>query len=156
MTEKEFLIRIVEEDGKPILDVYKKLPGHGFYVCPDRRCLDTFLKRRYGRKVDRKAFIQEAVDALVNYISQLISISIKANLAVIGQDNLIKLGNRKGTLLLSKDISLNTIRKVSRPDFTVLKLPSDKLHGFGVVFVENVGIGRRINNIAKAITWIMK
>jgi predicted RNA-binding protein YlxR (DUF448 family) len=152
--EKESFIRIVEEDGKPVFDMFGRLPGRGFNVCPSKRCLNNFLKRRYGERVDREAFIRRVADALIDYISHLISIAVKANLAVIGQDRVKGLGNRRGTLLVSDNISPKTVESLSKPAFTILRLPSDKLHGFGIVFVEGVGIGRKIANVAEKIKGI--
>ena len=43
--EKSDLIRIVKSpDGRPVVDVMKKLPGHGVYICPDIDCIEKAKK----------------------------------------------------------------------------------------------------------------
>ena len=43
--EKSDLIRIVKSpDGRPVVDVMKKLPGHGVYICPDSDCIEKAKK----------------------------------------------------------------------------------------------------------------
>ena len=44
-SEKSDLIRIVKSpDGRPVVDVMKKLPGHGVYICPDSDCIEKAKK----------------------------------------------------------------------------------------------------------------
>ena len=43
--EKSDLIRIVRSpDGKAVVDVMKKLPGRGAYICPDSDCIERAKK----------------------------------------------------------------------------------------------------------------
>jgi predicted RNA-binding protein YlxR (DUF448 family) len=44
--EKEILIRLVlTENGIAELDVFKKKPGRGAYLCPNRVCWESALKK---------------------------------------------------------------------------------------------------------------
>jgi predicted RNA-binding protein YlxR (DUF448 family) len=44
--EKEILIRLVRtENGVAEIDVFKKKPGRGAYLCPNRVCWEAALKK---------------------------------------------------------------------------------------------------------------
>ena len=151
--ETDELIRFVEFEGKPLPDLARKLPGRGFNVCPTKECLKAFLKKRYGRRVSFEEVYADTVRALRDYVLHLLSLCHKAGLTVVGQDEVKRLPMKEGVLILASDLSEGTKRRLRERFSAVLDslFSSEEIGNAlrkdrraGVVFVERVGLGRKL------------
>jgi len=159
--ENEEFIRFVVYEGKPLPDVARKLPGRGFNVCPSYDCIKKFVKKRFKGKVSPDEVYAETVKALKSYFLHLLSLCHKTGITVIGQDNIKKLERgREGLLILSKDLSPKTKEKLKRMGFFTLEdlFSSEELGGalrkdvsVGALFVERVGLGRKLFDVGKKL-----
>ena len=91
--------------------------------------------------------------ALRDYFLHLLSLSHRTGVTVVGQDNIKELKSRRGTLILSSDLSEKTKKRLIRDSYLVIDnvfssgeignaLRKDKTAG--AVFVERAGIGRKL------------
>jgi len=48
---KRELLRVTVADGVAVFDRKQKLPGRGFYLCPERSCIDKGLREKRLKKV---------------------------------------------------------------------------------------------------------
>jgi len=159
--EIEDFIRFVEFEGKPLPDVARKLPGRGFNVCPNFECIKKFVKKQFKGKLDPQEVYEYTLKALKDYFLHLLSLSHKTGITVIGQDNIKPLYDREGTLILAKDLSEKTKKRLIRENFLVVDSLFDSFEignslkkdtSIGAVFVENVGIGRTLKNIGEKLS----
>ena len=162
--ENEDFIRYVEFEGKPLPDVARKLPGRGFNVCPDFRCIKTFVKRYFKEKVSPEDVYQYTLEALKSYFLHLLSLSHKTGVTVVGQDNIRPLGDREGTLVLASDLSEKTKERLIKPSYLVVDniFTSEEIGNAlrkermaGAVFVENAGIGRKLLKAGKKLVMLV-
>jgi predicted RNA-binding protein YlxR (DUF448 family) len=158
--EMEDFIRFVEFEGKPLPDVARKLPGRGFNVCPDFKCIKRFIKKQFKGKVDPQEVYEYTLKSLKDYFLHLLSLSHKTGVTVIGQDNIKPLYDRDGTLILAKDLSEKTKKRLIKEKFLVVDNVFNSFEignslrketSVGAVFVENVGIGRSLKNIGEKL-----
>ncbi len=158
--ENEDFIRYVGFEGRPLPDVAKKLPGRGFNVCPDFKCIKTFVKRHFKGKVSPEDVYEYTLEALKSYFLHLLSLSHKTGVTVVGQDNIRSLGDREGTLILASDLSEKTKKRLVKPFYLVVDnlFTSEEIGNAlrkervaGAVFVENVGIGRKLLKVGKKL-----
>jgi predicted RNA-binding protein YlxR (DUF448 family) len=165
--EREEFLRFVEFEGKPVLDIKRNLPGRGYNVCPNYKCLKLFLKRKFKAKVDPDEFYRNVVASLKDYLLKLLSLSKRSRVVIIGQDNL-KVIEEPGTLFLSKELSKRTkdslLKSIKSDVIIVDGLFSEVEIGnalkqqtsVGVVFVKDEGIGRKLKNTADKLLKLVK
>ena len=159
--ESEEFIRFVLYEGKLLPDVARKLPGRGYNVCPSYDCIRQLIKKRFKGKVNPEEVYETTLRILKDYFLHLLSLCHKTGVTVIGQDNVKKLpANREGVLILSSDLSPKTKERLKRKGWTVLEdaFSSEEIGGalkkgtrIGVLFVEKVGLGRKLYSTAKKI-----
>lgn len=160
--ETEKFIRFVIPEGTPVIDVTRKAPGRGFNVCPTYSCIRNFVRRTCKGRVNPEVVYNQSVEALKGYLLHLLSLSHKTGVTVIGQDNIKHLPpEREGVLILSTDLSQKTKERLKRNrNCLVLEgiFPSETIGGAlkkdtsaGAVFVEKVGIGRKLYNTAEKL-----
>lgn len=161
--ENENFIRYVEFEGKPLPDVARKLSGKGFNVCPNLRCIRTFVKKNFKSKVSPEDVYQTTLNTLKRYFLNLLSLSHKTGVTVIGQDNIEDINHREGTLILALDLSKKTKRRLIKPSYLVVDdfFTSGELgnalrkgKSIGAVFVEDVGMGRKLESIGKQLVML--
>lgn len=114
--EKSDLIRIVKSpDGRPVVDVMKKLPGHGVYICPDIDCIEKAKKSGslahslgvnigddFWNELEESAKTFGVNPALK--IRSVLGLSRKAGNLIIGTDNIDR-DKRKLLVLTASDCS---------------------------------------------------
>ena len=159
--ETEKFIRFVLLEGIPVIDVARKAPGRGVNVCPTYRCIRDFIKRTCKGRVDPEDVYSQSVEALKRYFLHLLSLSHKTGVTVVGQDSIKHLSpEREGVLILSTDLSEKTKERLKNRNCLVLEdvFPSETIGGAlkkdtsaGAVFVEKVGIGRRLYDVAEKL-----
>ncbi|ADY72698.1 protein of unknown function DUF448 [Desulfurobacterium thermolithotrophum DSM 11699] len=158
--ETDKFIRYVEFEGKPLPDIARKLPGRGFNICPNFNCIKNFVKKRFKNKVSPEEVYEYTVKALKDYFLHLLSLSHKTGVTVIGQDNIKRLGEREGTLILALDLSEKTKKRLMKSSylivdnvFTSLEIGNAlrKDRTIGAVFVERAGIGRKLREIGEKL-----
>jgi len=161
--EKEEFIRFVEFDGLPVPDIKNRLPGRGFNVCPSKKCIAAFLKKRFGKKVNHEKIIEETAKQLRNYTLSLLSIAHKSRKTVLGQDNVKTLKERSGTLILASDLSDKTassLEKIFKNSFRV-SLTKEELgkaikkdSQIGVIYVKPGGIEEKLRKTLQKLQQI--
>jgi predicted RNA-binding protein YlxR (DUF448 family) len=163
--EKEQLIRFVEFEGTPHPDPAEKLPGRGFYTCPNFNCLKQALKKRYRGKVNPQEVYERTLKSLTDYLYHLVSLCHKTGVTVIGQDNIKKLREEEGTLILSKELSPKTKERLKRENWLVLDglFSSQELgnalrreSSVGALFIEKVGLGRKLFQVASKLKELLE
>ena len=161
--ERESFLRFVELEGKPVFDPYRKLPGRGFNVCPTRECLKKFLKKHFKGKVEPERLYSEVLEALKKQFLNTLSLCHRTGITVIGQDNVKGFRKRKGVLILCKDLSPKTKERlkncgelVVEDVFTMEEVGSSlkKNSLAGVVFVEMVGLGRKLYEVGRKLNFL--
>ena len=115
-SDKEDLIRIVKSpDGKAVVDVMKKLPGRGAYICPDSDCIQRakksgVLAHSLGMSTDDNfwAALEECAGTFgINpalKIRSVLGLSRKSGNLIIGTDNIDR-EKRKVLVLTASDCS---------------------------------------------------
>ena len=102
-SDKKDLIRLVKSpEGKIFIDVAKKLPGRGVYICPDPECLEKAKKTGILERV-LKAEIDESFWNLK--IKSVLGLARKAGELLIGSERIEKAGAKKILVILAKDSS---------------------------------------------------
>jgi predicted RNA-binding protein YlxR (DUF448 family) len=158
--ETEEFIRFVVFEGKPLPDLARKLPGRGFNVCPDFKCIKNFIKKNFKNRVSPEEVYNYTLKALNEYFLHLLSLSHRTGVTVIGQDSIKAVGEREGTLILAKDLSEKTKRRLIKDSYLVIDdvFSSEEIGNAlrkdrtaGAVFVEKVGIGRRLYTVGKKL-----
>ena len=164
--ENENFIRFVEFEGRPVPDVARRAPGRGYNVCPTFDCIKQFVKRQFKGKIDPKEVYNQTLNALKEYFLHLLSLSHKTGVTVVGQDNIRELPPEKeGTLILAEDLSSKTKERLKRKGkFTVVEglFTSEEIGNAlrketraGAVFVEKVGLGRKLHSVAEKINSLL-
>ena len=164
--ENEKFIRFVEFEGRPVPDVARRAPGRGFNVCPTYSCIKDFVKRNFRGKVDPEEVFQQTVESLRDYLLHLVSLSHKTGVTVVGQDNIKELPPEKeGVLILSSDLSSKTKERLKkRGNFLVVEdlFSSEELGNAlrretraGALFVEKVGLGRKLYSVAEKLNSLL-
>jgi len=158
--EKDRFLRFVLFEGKPVLDLTGKLPGRGYNVCPNKECIRKFLKKRFKGKVDSEEIFNSVETALKDYLLHLLSLCHKTGITVVGQDNVKNFKKKEGVLFLSKDLSTKTKERLRDCPTLILEefFSSEELGNAlrkertaGVVFVEKVGLGRKLYSSAEKL-----
>ncbi|SMP19621.1 hypothetical protein SAMN06265339_1698 [Desulfurobacterium pacificum] len=158
--EKEKFLRFVEFEGNVMLDTAGKLPGRGYNVCPDSKCIKQFVKKRFKNRINAEELIKNVISSLREYLLHLLSLCHKTGITVIGQDNVKSFKNREGVLLLSSDLSEKTKERLKEAASLTLKdmFTSEELGNAlrkertaGVVFVEKAGLGRKFYEVAQKL-----
>lgn len=160
--ETDKFLRFVVFEGRPVLDVTRKAPGRGFNVCPTYECIKQFIKKQFRGKLNPEEVYSQTVNALKDYFLHLLSLSHKTGVTVVGQDSIRELPPEKeGTLILAADLSPKTKERLKRKGrFTVLEdlFTSEELGNAlrketraGAVFVEKVGLGRKLHSVAEKL-----
>ncbi len=165
--EREEFLRFVEFEGRPLLDLKRKLPGRGYNVCPDYRCLKVFLKKKFRGKLDPEEFYQYVLSSMKSYLLSLLSLSSRSRSVIVGQDNLKRI-DEPGTIIFSKELSDRTKRSIlSSISSDVIVLDGffsefeignalRKNSSVGVVFIKDEGIGKKLKDIAEKLLKLAK
>ncbi len=157
--KKEDFIRFVIFNDKPLLDIKGTLPGRGFNVCPNAKCIKRLIKKHFKGKINPDFILEKTEKQLKKQALSLISIAHKSHKTVLGQDNIIKLTG-KGTLILAKDLSERTKRNLkNRADTTFNNIFSKneigsavkKESSIGVLHIKSSGIEKKIGTILKKL-----
>ncbi|SNR82579.1 DUF448 domain-containing protein [Desulfurobacterium atlanticum] len=163
--EKEEFIRFVEFNGLPVPDIKNRLPGRGFNVCPSKKCISIFIKKRFGKEVNQDKVIEETVKQLQNYALSLLSIAHKSRNTVIGQDNVKNLKKRSGTLILASDLSDKTAVSLEKSFKNSFRLPFNKEElgkvikkdsQIGVIYIKPCGIEEKLKRTLQKLKQIEK
>jgi predicted RNA-binding protein YlxR (DUF448 family) len=158
--ETDKFIRFVVFEGKPLPDLARKLPGRGFNVCPTYNCIKSFVKKRFKNKVTPEEVYETTLKALKEYFLHLLSLSHRTGVTVIGQDNIRGIKSREGTLILASDLSEKTKKRLIRDSYLVVDnlFSSEEIGNAlrkerraGAVFVEKVGIGRKLYSVGEKL-----
>ncbi len=153
----EFL-RFVLFEGELRLDLSRKLGLRGYNVCPTKECLKSFLKKM-KRADEFEEVLKNSLESLRSYILNLLRLCGRAELAVIGQDNIKRERAKRGTLFLAKELSEKTKKRLERDGWLSLKSFTSEEIGkalfgnkkIGSVFVPSVGLGRKLEAEAKKL-----
>jgi predicted RNA-binding protein YlxR (DUF448 family) len=163
--EREEFIRFVYFEGQLLPDVTRKLPGRGYNLCPTYQCIKSFVKKRFKGKISPNELYEKSLSLLKDYLLHLISLCHKTGITVIGQDNIKKLKSPEGTLILSKELSPKTKERLKRKEWLVLDglLTSQELGNalrketsVGALFVERVGLGRKLYETAQKLKSLLE
>jgi ribosomal protein L30E len=110
--------------------------------------------------VNPQEVYEKTLKSLTDYLYHLISLCHKTGITVIGQDNIKKLKEGEGTLLLSKELSPKTKERLKRENWLVLDgiFSSQELGNalrretsVGALLVEKVGLGRKLFQVASKV-----
>ena len=164
--ETEKFIRFVVFEGKPVPDITRKAPGRGFNVCPSFSCIREFVRRNFKGKVDPVEVYNQTVEALKSYFLHLLSLSHKTGITVVGQDGIRELPpEREGVLILAEDLSPKTKERLKkRGNFLIVEnlFNSEEIGNAlrketraGAVFVEKVGLGRKLYQVAEKLNSLL-
>lgn len=164
--ETDKFLRFVAFEGRPVLDVARKAPGRGFNVCPKFKCIKQLVKKQFKGKVNPEEVYSQTVEALKEYFLHLLSLSHKTGVTVVGQDSIKELPPEKeGTLILTVDLSPKTKERLKRKGkLTVLEdlFTSEEVGNAlrkktraGAVFVEKVGLGRKLHSVAEKLNSLL-
>ncbi|WP_456455994.1 DUF448 domain-containing protein [Thermovibrio sp.] len=163
--EKEEFLRFVEFEGELLPDVSFKLPGRGYNVCPSYKCIKDFVKRRFKGKLDPSELYTKTVDLLKDYFLHLLSLSHKTGITVVGQDQIKELKEREGTLVIAKDLSPKTAKRLKRKGWLTVEgvFSSEEIGNalrkerrVGALFVERVGLGRKVFKVGEKLVKLLK
>ena len=123
--KKGELIRMADSPVGVIIDYTEKLPGRGAYVCPEKECIDKFLKpgggvalsRALKRNVEtpsREAFYEELSAKIRRKVSALLGMARKAGLAEYGFDAALGAARKApgGVMVVSDDLAENSRRRL--------------------------------------------
>ncbi|RUM42928.1 MAG: DUF448 domain-containing protein [Desulfurobacterium sp.] len=163
--ETDKFIRFVVFEGKPLPDLARKLPGRGFNVCPSFECIKNFVKKKFKGKVTPEEVYEITLRALKDYFLHLLSLSHRTGVTVVGQDNIKELKSREGTLILASDLSEKTKKRLIRESYLVVDslFSSEEIGNAlrkerraGAVFVERVGIGRKLYSVGEKLLNLVK
>ena len=163
--ENEEFIRFVQFEGQLLPDVTRKLPGRGYNVCPTYQCIKSFVKKKFRGKLSPEELYQKSLSLLKDYLIHLISLCHKTGITVTGQDNIRKLKSPQGTLILSKELSPKTKERLKREEWLLLDglLTSHELGNalrketsVGALFVERVGLGRKLYETARKLKSLLE
>jgi predicted RNA-binding protein YlxR (DUF448 family) len=163
--ETDKFIRFVVFEGKPLPDLARKLPGRGFNVCPSFECIKSFVKKKFKGKVTPEEVYELTLRALKDYFLHLLSLSHRTGVTVVGQDNIRELKGKEGTLILASDLSEKTKKRLIRESYLVIDalFSSEEIGNAlrkerraGAVFVEKVGIGRKLYSVGEKLKKLVK
>ena len=117
-TDKQNLIRIVKSpEGKPVIDISKKLPGRGVYICPDIECIELAkksgsLSRALKTKIDDENFWSELENFAKNFalnenlkLRSILGLSRKSGHLLIGSERIENSKEKKILVMLANDCS---------------------------------------------------
>ena len=116
-SDKQDLIRIVKSpENKLVIDIAKKLPGRGVYVCPDKECIDKAKKFDILGKVlqasSEEKFWEELKNDAENFgenkglkIRSILGLARKAGVLLIGSERIEKSAQSGVLVLLANDCS---------------------------------------------------
>ncbi|MBQ7170453.1 MAG: DUF448 domain-containing protein [Synergistaceae bacterium] len=123
-SDKSDLIRVVRSpEGRAVVDIMKKLPGRGAYICPDSECIMNARKsgklaHALGAVIDDD-FWRQLEEAAGNSgtnaglkVRSVLGLSRKSGLLIIGSDN-IERERRKMLVLMACDCS-EAVREFAR------------------------------------------
>ena len=136
---KQNLIRIVKSpDGVAVVDIAKKLPGRGVYICPDSECVERARKSGILAGILKAETDENFWTALEEHIKSfsfnadlklrsVLGLAKKSGSLLIGTDNIKKAAQRKILVLCATDCSEN-VRNVAAPyEHIILNLNTEEL-----------------------------
>jgi hypothetical protein len=118
------------------------------------------VKKRFKNKVTPEEVYETTLKALKEYFLHLLSLSHRTGVTVIGQDNIRGIKSREGTLILASDLSEKTKKRLIRDSYLVVDnlFSSEEIGNAlrkerraGAVFVEKVGIGRKLYSVGEKL-----
>ncbi|MCG6552484.1 MAG: YlxR family protein [Candidatus Magnetominusculus sp. LBB02] len=63
---KDRLLRVVVPEDAPIFDKVQRMPGRGFYLCPDDKCIEKFVdEKKINKILKRKITVLSALRELL-------------------------------------------------------------------------------------------
>jgi uncharacterized protein len=117
--DKDDLLRfVVDPANNVMLDVYKKAPARGNYICNDEKCIEKAIKKSIiikMLKANKSDTLVESVQkSLFTKICSDIGMLKKANRLVIGTDGVIDLlkSNKTKFVIFAEDISEKSQEKI--------------------------------------------
>ena len=137
-SDKDDLIRVVKSpEGRAVVDVSKKLPGRGVYICPDEECVmkakkSGSLAHSIGAAVDDD-FWQELLEHAKNRgvnnslkIRSILGLARKSGALLIGTDKIER--EHRGVLVMTaSDCSENVRKFASSRENHSLDMNTDEL-----------------------------
>ena len=136
--EKSSLIRIVRSpEGLAVIDIAKKLPGRGAYICPDTDCIDK--ARKGGRlahalgTVIADSFWQELEEHAQSFgentglkVRSVLGLARKSGALLVGMDNIDR-EKRKVLVMTASDCSEGVMKFAGKYENIMLEMTSDEL-----------------------------
>ena len=119
-TDKQNLIRIVKSpDNSLVIDIAKKLPGRGVYICPDSECIEKAKKSNALSKILNASGYAENFWETLNEnaenfaenkllkLKSILGLARKAGVLLIGSERIEKFfsGQKKVLILTANDCS---------------------------------------------------
>lgn len=132
------MIRVVKSpDGRAVVDVMKKLPGRGAYICPDSDCIEKAKKsgslaHSLGAVTDENFWndLQECAGTFgVNVslkVRSVLGLSRKSGNLIIGTDNIDR-EKRKLLVLTASDCSQSVQRFAASHENIALEMNTEEL-----------------------------
>ena len=137
-SDKDSLIRIVRSpEGKPVIDIMKKLPGRGAYICPDSDCIDRARKsgslaHAIGAVTDDSFWPELEEHAKTFGVNpglkarSVLGLARKSGTLIIGTDN-IERERRKLLVMTSSDCSEGVRRFAASRENIMLGMNTEEL-----------------------------
>ncbi len=137
-SDKADMIRVVKSpDGRAVVDVMKKLPGRGAYICPDSDCIEKAKKsgslaHSLGAVTDENFWndLQECAGTFgVNVslkVRSVLGLSRKSGNLIIGTDNIDR-EKRKLLVLTASDCSQSVQRFAASHENIALEMNTEEL-----------------------------
>lgn len=132
-SDKDDLIRVVRSpDGRPVVDVSKKLPGRGLYICPDEECIKRARKSGLLAGADEQ-FWSDLTELAHSHpvnnslkIRSTLGLARKSGTLLIGTDN-IEREHKKVLVMTASDCSENVKSFADRFESVKLDLTCEEL-----------------------------
>ena len=121
-SDKQDLIRIVKSpENKLVIDIAKKLPGRGVYMCPDEECIEKAKNFNILGKVlhslSDEEFWEELKRNAENFgenkglkIRSILGLARKAGVLLVGSEKIENSAQSRILVLLANDCSISDIK----------------------------------------------
>ena len=136
--DKDSLIRVVRSpEGRAVVDITKKLPGRGAYICPDPDCIDKAKKsgklaHAIGAVIGEDFWPELEEAARTSGVNKdlklrsVLGLARKSGTLIIGMDN-IERERRKVLVMTASDCSDGVRRFAEARENIALDMGSDEL-----------------------------
>lgn len=106
-SDKDTLIRVVRSpEGNAVVDITKKLPGRGTYICPDADCID---KARKSGRLAQSIGAETSADFWPQLLEHAAKFGVNTRLKV---KSILGLARKSGTLIVGSENIEREKRKV--------------------------------------------